>query len=143
MEKLSKAKGESASQYQLSPGAMQPVTTYWGYIPWKDKLDEVLPQLLDQALKRLRGSNYDAMTYTESDEVRVRALCAMFNEANVEEQLAILTWLRKLLSNVGDEGDHSLRRIIEQTDIRKVVLGVLHSRSPVFLIQNNQQDMHP
>ena len=87
-------------------------------------------------MKRLRGSNYDALTFTDSAEVRVRALCALFNEANVEEQLAILTWLRRLLSNLGDDqqSEHKLRRIIEDTDIRKVMLGVLRSRTPVIII---------
>lgn len=81
-------------------------------MPWKDKLDEVVPNVLDRALKRLRGSNYDALSFTDGEESRVRAMLTIFEEANVEEQLAILTWLRKLLSDVQDEADHALYRVI-------------------------------
>lgn len=85
MGKTTKSKVDEATPLVPLEGQNTAVSSYWGYIPWKDKLDEVLPQYLDQALKRLRGSNYDALLVVESDEVRIRALCALFEEANVEE----------------------------------------------------------
>ena len=82
MGKTIKSKVDEAISISPQDGQNTAVTSYWGYIPWKDKLDDVIPRYLDQALKRLRGSSYDAMLIVESDEVRIRALCTLFEEAN-------------------------------------------------------------
>lgn len=62
----------------------------------------------------------------------------MFMEASDQEKLAIMTWIRKLLTAEDESMVYRVLTILTETELRKMVIHVLSCKVPP---QNNSSDI--